>query len=64
MAKRKKQKTYRVVDGTSVRKSNDPASADYDEWLFWEPGDLVSEWPEHADVKGWIESGHWIEEEG
>lgn len=50
---------YRVHDGTSVRKSPDPKSAQYDEWLHFEEGQVVSKWPAHADVEGWVASGHW-----
>ena len=61
MAKRKaKPGSYRVVDGTSVRLSNDPESPDYETWLHWEAGDTVTEWPDHADVDGWVASGHWV----
>lgn len=58
----KKAKTYRVVDDTSVRVSNDPESPDYENWLHFLAGETVTDWPAHADVEGWVESGHWVEE--
>ena len=68
MARRKVPKgSYRVVDGTSTRVSADPDSPDYERWVTWEPGDIATEWPAHADVEGWVASGHWVpeaEEEG
>lgn len=59
MAKRKVT-AYLVVADTSVRKSADPASPDWDNWLFYPAGTVAAEWPEHADVAGWLESGHWV----
>lgn len=56
----KKPTAYLVVDDTSVRASNDPASEDYERWLYFAAGETVTEWPEHADVKGWVKSGHWV----
>lgn len=61
MAKRKaKAGSYQVVDGTSVRLSTDPTSPDFETWLHWSPGDVATHWPEHADVAGWVASGHWV----
>lgn len=55
--------TYRVLDDTSVRASTDPDSPDYDRWLHFAAGQTVTDPPEHADVKGWLRSGHWVETE-
>lgn len=51
---------YLVVDDTSVRASNDPKSDDYERWLHYAAGETVTEWPAHADVAGWVDSGHWV----
>ncbi len=56
MAK-KKTKAYKVLSDTSVRVSADPA--DPDEWLHYPAGTVVTDWPAHADVEGWVASGHW-----
>ena len=55
--------TYRVVDDTSVRASADPKDPDYERWLHYAAGDTVTDPPKHADVEGWLESGHWVETE-
>ena len=61
MAKKKSQLSkapqYLVRNGTSVRKTIDPA--DPDEYIDYQPGDVVSDPPKHADVEGWLASGHW-----
>lgn len=59
MTKRKRRGAYTVLDDTSTRLSNDPRSPGYHEWLHWSKGDVATEWPEHADVAGWVQSGHW-----
>lgn len=59
MAKRKVT-AYLVVDDTSVRASADPSSPDYETWINYPAGTIAAEWPAHADVAGWIESGHWV----
>ena len=68
MAKRKRTpRAYRVESDTSVRRSADPDSPEWDEWLHYAAGDVVTNPPEHADVDGWLASGHWIpieDEEG
>ncbi len=51
---------YTVVDTTSVRVSNDPDNEDYDTWIHYEPGSHITSWPPHADIKGWVQSGHWV----
>lgn len=56
MAKR----AYRVVAGTSTRKSPDPASPDYEVWVDFIPGEVVTRWPAHAPVDEWVASGHWV----
>lgn len=58
-----KAKRYRVVAGTSTRKSADPKSEDYAVWVDFHPGDVVTTWPKHAPVGEWVASGHWEEVE-
>jgi len=57
MAKRKPRR-YLVKDDTSVRVSPDPDAPD--EWIHYLAGQTVSDPPKHADVEGWVKSGHWI----
>lgn len=59
----KKPKTYRVVQGTSLRKSTDPESEDYEAFIDYRPGRRVAEddFPEHAPVASWVRSGHLAE---
>jgi hypothetical protein len=52
-------KQYLVVDDTSVRASDDPKSDDYERWLHYAAGETVTDAPKHADVAGWLKSGHW-----
>lgn len=53
-----KRKRYRVIDDTTVRASPDPEAPD--EWIQYPAGSEVSEVPKHADVEGWVASGHWL----
>lgn len=53
----KRKQKYLVKDDTSVRVSPDPAEPD--EWIHYAAGDVVSDPPKHADVEGWLASGHW-----
>ena len=59
----RKQRTegnrYRVVRGTSVRRSPKRGAAGFDEWIHYRPGDVVTDPPEHADVAGFLASGAW-----
>jgi hypothetical protein len=52
-----------VVSGTSTRRSSHRGTKAFDEWIHYQPGDLVTEWPEHAPVGEWLASGHWKEAE-
>lgn len=53
--------TYRVLVDTSVRVSIDPDAPEFEEWVQFLTGDVVheDEVPDHADIKGWVKSGHW-----
>lgn len=53
----RRQKRYLVKDDTSVRTSPDPDAPD--EWIHFLAGDVVVDPPKHADVEGWLASGHW-----
>ena len=57
----KKPRTFRVVEGTSLRKSTDFEDPEYGEFLTYRPGRKVEEdkVPSHAPVAEWIKSGHW-----
>lgn len=57
----KRKRTYTVVRDTSVRKSADPESPDFATWLDYEPGDRVTDVPDHANLAGWLAAGDWIE---
>lgn len=50
---------YRVLTDTSTRKSPDPGSPEYEEWLRWEAGDTVTSWPDHLPVDQLVADGHW-----
>ena len=52
-------KRYRVLSDTSTRASADPASPDYDRWIFHAAGDVVTSWPDHLPVDELVASGHW-----
>lgn len=56
-----KPATYRVLADTSVRVSIDPDAPEFNEWVQFLEGDVVSstDVPAHADIKGWVKSGHW-----
>lgn len=55
-------KKYRVHNPLlSVRKSKDKKSADYHEFVEWQAGDLMTEWPAHTAIDEWLKAGH-IEE--
>lgn len=45
----------------SVRKSTNKKSPDYEEFISWEAGDVMEEWPEHTAIDEWLKAGH-IEE--
>ena len=54
--------SYRVLNPLlSVRASTDPESEDYERFVNWQSGDIIEEYPPHADIKGWLEAGY-IEE--
>jgi hypothetical protein len=57
----KPRKRYLVTERTSTRRSVDPASPDFQIWVDFEPGQVVTRWPAHAPVAEWVESGHWVE---
>ena len=53
---------YRVINPLlSVRKSTDKKSPLFDEFVSWEAGDVMTEWPEHTAIDEWLAAGH-IEE--
>ena len=53
---------YRVLNPLlSVRRSTDKKSPLYEEFIDWQAGDVMTEWPEHATVKDWLAAGY-IEE--
>ena len=54
---------YEVVSGTSTRRSINPRSSEYGEWVNYRPGDIATNWPRHAPVAEWVASGHWKEYE-
>ncbi len=58
----KKKHSYRVIADTSVRGHPDKKHPDYETWIDFPAGTVVTDPPEHADVKGWVESGHWVAE--
>ena len=51
---------YTVADATSVRANPDPEHPDYETFIDFAPGSHITSWPPHADVKGWVKSGHWV----
>lgn len=55
-------KQYRVLNPLlSVRKSTDPKSPDYEAFVEWKAGDVMTAWPKHTAVKEWLEAGHIVE---
>ncbi len=51
---------YLVVHGVSVRVSRDKGSPEYEQFLDWRPGATLDDYPEHADIDGWLASGHIV----
>lgn len=51
---------YRVARRVSTRKSTDPESAEYGQWINLAPGQKVNvaDLPDHAPVDEWVASGH------
>jgi len=56
-------KRYQVMAGTSTRRSARRHSPGFEQWIHYRPGDIVTDWPEHAPVADWVASGHWKEAE-
>lgn len=55
-------KQYRVINAMlSVRKSTDKDSPEYEEFIDWHDGDVMTDWPKHTAIKEWLAAGH-IEE--
>jgi hypothetical protein len=55
-------KKYRVLNPLlSVRKSKIRSSPDYEQFVSWQRGDVMTTWPKHTDIEGWRAAGH-IEE--
>jgi hypothetical protein len=57
----KARKRYLVTERTSTRRSPDPVSPEYETWVDFAPGQVVTSWPAHAPVAEWVDSGHWAE---
>jgi len=45
----------------SVRVSTDPRAAEYEQFVEWTAGDVMTEWPRHTAIGEWLAAGH-IEE--
>ena len=41
-------KRYQVMAGTSTRRSARRHSPGFEQWIHYRPGDIVTDWPEHA----------------
>lgn len=61
MAERRAKRVYRVIAGTAVRLSRDRTDPLWDQFVEFEPGQIVTEgsYPDWANVAGWLASGHW-----
>lgn len=65
MPKPTEPKAYRVVNPLlSVRRSRDPKSPLYGEFLDWPAGALITDFPQHAAsaIAEWLAAGHIVEE--
>lgn len=45
-------------DLISVRLSTNPNSPDFERFVHWQRGEVMSDWPKHTDITGLIEGGH------
>ena len=51
-------KKYRARNWVSVRKSRDPNDPRYHEFIDWEPGDIVEDYPPYTAIEEWLRAGH------
>lgn len=51
-------KRYRVSGSISTRASDDPKSPDYEAWLRWDDGDVLTDAPAHLPTADLVKSGH------
>ena len=41
-----------------MRKSRDPNDPRYDEFIDWEPGDILEDYPPYTAIEEWLRAGH------